>query len=198
MSVYRNEERMRAWACERMSKILDRNRYPLLFAAIDAPRKKDRLTRTEMGLLRLLCDSDWRPDRDENTQERYGCSAFLSKGEIAEVIGVSSRTVGKARENINRLVRKGAAKDDDVSRKLGLILFSDFGYCYKPNLGDTNLARVHSRKQLRGQSEVHTANIKLADEKDSDALRALEHRARFEALTPLEQERVLAAAGLAS
>lgn len=192
MSVYKNEARMRAWACERLCKILDRDRYPVLFAGIDAAKKKDRLTLPQLGLLRLMLDSQWRPDRDEKTQERYGTSAYLGKPEIAEVLGVSTRTVGKAREAINKMVRKGALDGDEVSSKLGLILFSDFGYCYRPNLGDTDLARNHSRKQINGQNEAHAINIGIADEKDDESNRDREHRARFDALTPSQRERLMA------
>lgn len=192
MSVYQNEARMRAWACDRMGKILDRKRYPVLFAAIDAPKRNDRLTLTQLGLLRLLLDSEWRPERDPMTQESYGVSACLSKIEIAEVLNVSTSAVQRARERINKMVHRGALGDDAVSKKLGLILISDIGYCFRPNLGDTDRARAYSRKQLNGQADVHVSNIALADERDGEANRDRAHRARFEALTPSEREQLMA------
>jgi hypothetical protein len=198
MSVYRSEEQMRAWARERLPRILDRERFPRIFEAIDAPRQRDRLTITQLGVLRLLLDSRWRPDRDEKTQERYGTSACLMKAEIAEVIGVSSSAIGRAAQAINSLARSAAREDDKVTREFGLILFSDRGYCFSPGLGDTQRARDFSGKQLRSQSEAHVSNIRLADKKDAETEEDEAIMERIKAMTPAERERLLRLATVAA
>lgn len=195
MSVYKNEIRMRAWACERLERILDKERYPTLFKAIDAPKRKERLTLTQLGVLRLLLDSEWRPDRDEKTQERYGMSACLTRMEISEVLGVSSSTVSTAVRSINVVVRRGAIKTDTFTSKLGLILFSDLGYCFTPGLGDTARSRSFSGKQLSAQSTAHSSNMHLADDKDSDEKQDAEVMAKIRSMSPAERMRLVATAG---
>lgn len=195
MSVYKNEVRMRAWACERLERILDKDRYPTLFKAIDAPKRNERLTLTQLGVLRLLLDSEWRPDRDEKTQQRYGMSACLTRMEISEVLGVSSSTVSQSVRGINVIVRRGALKTDTFTSKVGLILFSDLGYCFTPGLGDTARSRTFSSKQLSAQSTAHSSNIQLADEKDVEAEQDAEVMAKIRAMSPAERMRLVATAG---
>ena len=195
MSVYRNDVHMRSWACERMEIILDKDRYPTLFAAIDAPKRSKRLSLTQLGVLRLLLDSRWRPDRDEKTQLRYGMSACLNRAEIAEMLGVSSSAVSRSVRGINTLAMKGAQKSDIEVRKLGLILFNELGYCFKPNLGDTDRSRSFSRKQLSGQVQAHSSNLQLADEKDRVDAEDAEILARIQSMTPAERIRLVKAAG---
>lgn len=195
MSVYKNEARMTAWACERMDRILDRERYPTLFSALDAPKRRDRLSLTQLGVLRLLLDSEWRPDRDEKTQQRYGMSACLTRSEISEVLGVSTSTVATAVRKMNVIVRRGAAATDIFTSKVGLILFSDLGYCFTPGLGDAQRSRAYSGKQLSAQSNSHMSNIRLADDKDNESKEDAEILARIQSMTPAERVRLVKAAG---
>lgn len=195
MSVYKNETRMRAWACERLERVLDRDRYPTLFASIDAPKRKERLTLTQLGVLRLLLDSEWRPDRDEKAQQRYGMSACLTRLEISEVLGTSTSTVATAVRKMNILVRRGAAKTDTFTSKVGLILFSDLGYCFTPGLGDAQRSRAYSNKQLSAQAHSHRSNIQLADDKDQEGREDAEILARIQSMTPAERVRLVKAVG---
>lgn len=191
MSVYQNAERMREWARARLHRVLDQERYPAIFAAIDPPRQRDRLTATQLGVLRLLLDSEWRPDRDAQMQARYGTSACLTKAEIGEVVGRSSSAVGRAIGDLNRLARRGAAMSDTLVKKVGLILFTDLGCCFRPNLGDTDRARSYSRKQLDGQSSAHLRNIETANDKDDAARIDEEVRNEFERMTPEERRQLM-------
>ena len=191
MSVYQNAERMREWARIRLERVLDRDRYPQIFKAIDPKRARGRLSGTQLGVLRLLLDSEWRPDRDPSTQARYGTSACLTKAEIGEVVGRSTSAVGKAISHLNILARQGAAENDTLVKKVGLILFTDLGCCFRPNLGDTNRARSYSTKQLGSQSSAHLNNIDIANDKDSAQRVDDEVRNEFERLTPEERRQLM-------
>lgn len=194
MSYYRSDSLLREWAESSLKHYLDPHEYPAVFTALRSPKGSTRLTRVELGLLKVLLDS-FRPERSEAEQKRYAESNALKVVEVADTLYCNVSTVRRAKERINKLVRVGA-RQNSHARRHGLLLFHDMGICIRATFWDAIRARAYSETMGNAQLDTHAVNIALAEEKKHGVQIAQDQVRRFQALSPSEQARVLAAAGL--
>ena len=190
MSYYNSHKLLQDWAEKYLKQYLAPAEYPKIFAALRSPRRSDRLSRVELGILKILLE-DYRPERGVDEQKRYAESMAIKLSEIADALHSTVSTVRKARKRINRLVKAGAL-DGSGARKHGLILFHGMGTMIKATFWDAVEAKRYSEVMGDAQLETHGANAALADEKRHDIKLRRDRVEKFNALSPAEQDRLLA------
>ena len=191
MSVYQSEKGQQEWAERDLKQYLDAAEYPLLFAALRAPKRSARLSRVDLGVLRVLLTGQ----RAGDDEVDRALLSSMTREQIAEIVCCHPSSVNRSVRRLNRLVRQGARLGTDA-RKNGLILFHDKGYpqIKQPKLGDVKRSRGYSERALVPQVEAHQGNIALADEIMPSAIER-EQFMRFRQLSPVQRAALLAHAG---
>lgn len=190
MSYYLSDTLLRNWAHGNLKRYLDPREYTLIFDRLHSPKRSERMTRIELGLLKLTLD-DYRPQRSENEQKAYAESNAISMVEIADTLGCHVSAVRRAKSRLNDLAKR-SERGGIKARSNGLILFHDLGVCVKATFWDAIRAKDYSETQANSQIEAHSSNIGLADEKRHGLKIEQENVAKFAALTPTEQAELLA------
>lgn len=191
MSYYNSDRLLRDWAEKFLKQHLNPHDYPNVFGALRSPKKSQRLTRIEIGVLKLLLE-DYRPERSVVEQKRYAESNAIKIPEIADTLNCNVSTVRRAKDRINKLVKSGAPHGSGA-RKHGLILFHGMGTMIKATFWDAIEARRYSEKMGDAQIESHSSNMALADEKKNDVRLNEERVRRFRSLSADQQEALLKA-----
>ena len=189
MSYYNSDTLLRNWAQANLKRFLDPREYTLIFDRLHSTKRSERMSRVEIGLLKLMLD-DYRPERSEKEQKAYAESNAVNLVEIADTLGCNVSTVRRAKARLNDLAKR-SERDGQKARANGLILFHDLGVCVRATFWDAMRARDYSEAQANGQIAAHSSNIGLADEKRHDVNIQRERLEKFAQLSPVEQARLL-------
>jgi hypothetical protein len=184
VSYYRSETLLREWAESTLHRYLDPREYPLVFGSLRSPKKSNRLTRVDIGLLKIMLDN-FRPERSTIEQVRYAESNAVRLSEIADTLHCAVTTVQRSKKRINKLVKDGARIGTDA-RKNGLLLFHDMGICIRATFWDAIRARAYSELMGVSSLDAHVTNIALSDEKKHGIKITEELVTQFRSLSPAE------------
>jgi hypothetical protein len=186
---YMSDSRLRGWAQDNLKRYLDPREYTLIFDRLHSEKRSERMTRIELGLLKLMLD-DYRPERSEKEQKAYAESNAVNLVEIADTLGCHVSAVRRAKSRLNDLAKR-SEREGQKARSNGLILFHDMGVCIRATFWDALRAHDYSKAQQSGVTVAHTSNIHLADEKRHGINVEKEQLEKFAALTPVERARLL-------
>lgn len=150
--------------------------YPTLWRQV----QKRRLSRVAIGVLKILFEHG--PNEPLHPMTRA-----VTKRELADRLGATSKCIADAINRINDLVVQGAC-EGSLAKQWGLIWRNNYGVGIHPGLDDLQRAKAMSEKQIASQTATWRQNARIADEARSDEEQAF---ARQIAAMPPEQRRAL-------